>query len=74
MGRKPYRQFFYTLLLSILDENIPQNIEAIRRHVSIKVGREVSWNTVKKYIDELIEMGKVEQIQAGKILMFKKKV
>lgn len=74
MGRRPYRQVFYSLLLSVLSEEIPQNIEAIRRHVSIKVGKEISWNTVKKYIDELVEMGKIEKVQAGKILMYKKKV
>ena len=74
MGRKPYRQIFYTLLLSVLDTVIPQNIEAIRRHVSIKAGRNVSWNTVEKYLEELAEMGKVEKIQAGKIWMYKKKI
>ncbi|MCX7911066.1 MAG: hypothetical protein N2505_05760 [Endomicrobia bacterium] len=74
MGRKPYRQVFYSILLSVLDEHIPQNIEAIRRHVSIKVGKEVSWNTIKKYVDELVEMGKIEKIQAGKIWMFRKKL
>lgn len=74
MGRRPYRQVFYSLLLSVLDGEIPQNIEAIRRHVSAKVGKEISWNTVKKYVDELVEMGKVEKIQAGKIMMYKKKV
>lgn len=74
MGRRPYRQVFYSLLLSILKEEIPQNIEAIRRYLSLKLGKEVSWNTVKKYIDELVDMGKIEKIQAGKITMYKKKV
>ncbi|MEM5832085.1 MAG: hypothetical protein QXI09_01950 [Candidatus Aenigmatarchaeota archaeon] len=74
MGRRPYRQIIYNLLLSILSEEIPQNIEAIRRHLSIKIGKELSWNTVKKYVDELVEMGKVDKIQAGKILMYKKRV
>ncbi|MEM5815194.1 MAG: hypothetical protein QXD89_01760 [Candidatus Aenigmatarchaeota archaeon] len=74
MGRKPYRQIFYSLLLSVLDEHIPQNIESIRRLVSVKAGKNVSWNTIKKYVDELIEIGRIEKIQAGKIWMFRKKV
>jgi len=59
-------------LLSVLDTHIPSNVEAIKRVVSVKVGKEVSWNTVKKYLEELVEEGKVEKIKAGKILMYKK--
>lgn len=74
MGRIPYRRFFYQVILSVLDTSIPLNVEAIRRAVSIKLGKDVSWNTVKKYLDELVETGRIEQIQAGKILMYKKKI
>jgi predicted transcriptional regulator len=73
MGRTPYRHFFTHLLLSVLDTHIPSNVEAIKRLVSIKVGREVSWNTVKKYLEELVDEGKVEKIKAGKILMYKRR-
>jgi Mn-dependent DtxR family transcriptional regulator len=54
--------------------HIPSNVEAIKRAVSIKIGKEVSWNTVKKYLEELVEEGKIEKIKAGKILMYKKKI
>jgi len=74
MGRTPYRHFFHPLLLNILDSYIPLNIEAIRRAVSIKLGKDVSWNTVRKYLEELVKEGKVEKVQAGKILMYKKKI
>ena len=74
MGRLPYRRFFHPIILSVLDTSIPLNVEAIRRAVSIKLGKDVSWNTVKKYLDELLETGKIEQVQAGKILMYKKKI
>jgi predicted transcriptional regulator len=74
MGRTPYRHFFTHLLLSVLDTHIPSNVEAIKRLVSIKVGREVSWNTVKKYLEELVDEGKVEKIKAGKILMYKRRI
>jgi len=74
MGRTPYRHFFRSLLLNILDSYIPLNVEAIRRTVSIKLGKDVSWNTVKKYLEELVKEGKVEKVQAGKILMYKKRI
>jgi Mn-dependent DtxR family transcriptional regulator len=74
MGRTPYRHFFTLLLLSVLDAHIPSNVEAIKRAISIKLGKKVSWNTVKKYLEELVEEGKVERIKAGKILMYKKKI
>jgi len=74
MGRTPYRHFFRSLLLNILDSHIPLNVEAIRRAVSIKLGKDVSWNTVRKYLEELVKEGKVEKVQAGKILMYKKKI
>jgi len=74
MGRTPYRHFFHPLLLSVLDTHIPLNIEAIRRAVSIKIGKDVSWNTVRKYLEELVKEGKVEKVQAGKILMYKKRI
>jgi hypothetical protein len=74
MGRIPYRHFFHHLLLSVLDVYIPLNVEAIKRAVSTKLGREVSWNTVKKYLIELVEEGKIEEVRAGKILMYKKKI
>ena len=70
----PYRHFFHPLLLSVLDPHIPLNIEAIRRAVSVKLGKNVSWNTVRKYLEELVKEGKVEKIHAGKILMYKRKI
>jgi predicted transcriptional regulator len=74
MGRTPYRHFFVAILLGVLDVHLPLNVEAIRRMVSTKLGKEVSWNTVKKYLEELAEEGKVEKIKAGKILMYKKRI
>jgi len=73
MGRKPYRQLFETLILSILDKNIPMNVEAIRRAVSSKLGREVSWNTIKKYLLSLRDDGAIEEVYSGKILLYKLK-
>ncbi|MDT7858709.1 MAG: hypothetical protein RQ930_01510 [Candidatus Aenigmarchaeota archaeon] len=74
MGRTPYRHFFVAILLGVLDVHLPLNVEAIRRMVSTKLGKEVSWNTVKKYLEELVEEGKAEKIRAGKILMYKKRI
>jgi hypothetical protein len=74
MGRTPYRHFFVAVLLGVLDVHLPLNVEAIRRMVSTKLGKEVSWNTVKKYLEEMVEEGRIEKIRAGKILMYKKRI
>ncbi|MCS7106044.1 MAG: hypothetical protein NZ942_01885, partial [Candidatus Aenigmarchaeota archaeon] len=52
------------LILEILKElSTPISINAIRGMISEKLGKEVSWNTVHKYLDELVGIGKVEAIQ-----------
>ena len=73
MARRPYRQLFETLILNVLDNVIPMNVEAIRRGVSEKLGREVSWNTIKKYLESLRDDGSVEEIHTGKLLLYKRK-
>lgn len=42
--------------------NMPITISSIAREISKKLGRSVSWNTVQKYIEELIAMDKVSPI------------
>jgi len=71
MGRRSQQRLFESLILSVLDKTIPANVEAVRRGVSLKLGREVSWNTVKKYLISLRDEGKVEEIHSGKILLYK---
>ena len=73
MGRKSYQQLFESLIKTVLDNTIPNNVEAIRRKVSKKLGYETSWNTVKKYLLSLRDEGVVEEIHSGKIILYKLK-
>lgn len=49
------------LLLTRFDT--PIAISSLRKEISKSVAREISWNTVKKYVQELVESGKVQAIQ-----------
>jgi DNA-binding transcriptional ArsR family regulator len=71
MPRKPCRELFEPLIQSVLDRNIPLNVENIRRLVSEKIDREVSWNTVKKYLEYLRDSGKIIEIRVGKLFLYK---
>jgi hypothetical protein len=73
MPRRPYRQLFELAILSVLDKTIPSNVEDVRRKVSEKLGRSVSWNTVKKYLITLRDSQKIEEIHLGKLLLYKLK-
>jgi hypothetical protein len=71
MPRRSYQQLFELAILSVLDKVIPRNVEDIRRKVSEKIGRDVSWNTVKKYLITLRDSQKIEEIHSGKLLLYK---
>jgi hypothetical protein len=73
MPRRPYRQLFELAILSVLDKTIASNVEDVRRKVSEKLGRSVSWNTVKKYLITLRDSQKIEEIHLGKLLLYKLK-
>ncbi|MFH7882326.1 MAG: hypothetical protein QW140_01230, partial [Candidatus Aenigmatarchaeota archaeon] len=40
----------------------PVSIEALRKQISKNLGKSLSWNTVQKYLQELVELGRVEAI------------
>jgi hypothetical protein len=73
MPRRPYQQLFELTILSVLDKIIARNVEDIRRKVSEKIGRSVSWNTVKKYLITLRDSQKIEEVHLGKLLLYKLK-
>ena len=70
MARKPLQQFFELVILSVLDE-LPKNIEDIRRTVSDKIGRQVSWNTTAKYLLTLRDTARIEEVHTGKMVLYK---
>ncbi len=73
MPRRGYQQLFEIAIISVLDQNIPTNVEDIRRKVSEKIGRKVSWNTIKKYLRTLRDSQKIEEIHSGKMEVYKLK-
>ncbi len=41
----------------------PITISTISKDVSKILNREISWNTVQKYVQELVEIGKIQAVQ-----------
>ena len=71
MPRRGYQQIFELAIVSVLDRNLPTNVEDVRRKVSEKVGRRVSWNTIKKYLRTLRDSQKIDEMHAGKMELYK---
>ena len=61
-GRIPLRDKIKPKVFEIISKyNFPLTISFIQREI-IKEGRNVSWNTVKKYLEELVKEKKVKKI------------
>jgi len=58
-GRPNMRGLVTPLILKILSDNLPRSINSINNEVSKHLDKKISWNTVQKYLQELIETGKV---------------
>ncbi|MEM5805361.1 MAG: hypothetical protein QW156_01445 [Candidatus Aenigmatarchaeota archaeon] len=65
-------------ILEVLDVNIPYTIEQIRKKLNEKLYPEykgtrkgISWNTVQKILESLINKKQVETIKAGKLTLYK---
>ncbi len=61
-GRPRLRNVIKPLILEILTDNTARSINSIKKEISKKLHKRVSWNTIQKYLQELIEGGKVEAI------------
>ncbi len=62
-GRRDKRELIQSNVLEILNlSSVPLNISSIRRQISQRAGAEISWNTVQKYLDELVQVDKVQPI------------
>jgi DNA-binding transcriptional ArsR family regulator len=73
MPRRSYQQLFELAILSVLDKTIARNVEDIRRKVSEKLGKSVSWNTIKKYLITLRDAQKIEEVHIGKLVLYRLK-
>ncbi|MDI6798445.1 MAG: hypothetical protein QMD12_00365 [Candidatus Aenigmarchaeota archaeon] len=63
-GRPSERGAIQTSILEVLSSTqIPLTISSLAKMISQKVGRTVSWNTVRKYLDELVQIGKVQPLR-----------
>ena len=63
-GRPNIRYGVQKDIVSLLTkENTPLTISAISKRIAKTLNREISWNTVQKYVHELVESGKIQAIQ-----------
>lgn len=61
-GRPSLRKTISPLILEILSDGFSRSIHSLEIEISKRLNRNVSWNTIQKYLQELIELGKVEAI------------
>jgi hypothetical protein len=62
-GRPNKRVIIQSNLMEILTANtMPITTSSLRKMVSEKVGNDISWNTIQKYMDELVQVEKVQKI------------
>jgi hypothetical protein len=60
-GRPNIRTVIQSNLLSVLDNsNTPMTISSLTRSISDEIKKQVSWNTVQKYVEELIKIDKIQ--------------
>jgi|YelNatPaOPRAMG01_1025707.scaffolds.fasta_scaffold01259_33 hypothetical protein len=62
-GRPNIRNKIQPKILEILSKsNFPMNVSTICNYLSSEMKKPVNWNTVKKYLDELVKLDKVQAI------------
>lgn len=62
-GRPNVRDMVQSNLLSVLGSSeTPLTVSSLTRFVSKEVNKTISWNTVQKYLDELIDREQVRAI------------
>ncbi len=63
-GRPNKRSKVQNTMLDILKEmNSPLTVSSMARLASEKLNEQISWNTARKYIQELVEINKVEAVR-----------
>jgi hypothetical protein len=62
-GRPAKRYVIYEKILEYFEKNpFPSNVEKIREFISKELNENVSWNTVRKYLEELVKLDKLRKI------------
>lgn len=63
-GRPNVRETIQANLITLLNSSqTPLTTSSLTRFISKEVNKTVSWNTVQKYLDELIQTEKVQAIE-----------
>lgn len=63
-GRPNIRHTVQKEIIDILSQfNTPITISLISKKISKTTDKRISWNTVQKYLQELVESGKIQAIQ-----------
>lgn len=62
-GRPNTRELIQSNIIEVLSSSqTPLTISALTKKISLKIGRTVSWNTIQKYLNELVKMNKIQSI------------
>jgi predicted transcriptional regulator len=62
-GRPNKRSEIQTIVMDVLSSSSnPQTTSSLRKAASLRLGKEISWNTMKKYLRELVQVNRVQPI------------
>jgi hypothetical protein len=62
-GRPNVRSKIKPMIVEIISNNrVPTSVNTIKKGIEKSLGKEVSWNTVKKYLDELVKTDVIQPI------------
>jgi predicted transcriptional regulator len=61
---RPTKKFeVQKIILEILSElNLPVNINSIQKEIYKRTKNKISWNTIQKYLKELVKLEKIEAV------------
>lgn len=60
-GRPNIRNLMQTSIMETLSSSqFPMTVSALAKITSGKLNRRISWNTVQKYLDELVQTNKIQ--------------
>lgn len=62
-GRPSLRGRIKPLLVEIISSSrVPKNVKNLKEDIEKRLKKNVNWNTVKKYLDELVKEGAIQPI------------
>ena len=62
-GRPNIRNKIQAIIIDVLSsDSRPVTISLMRKKISMVTGRQVSWNTIEKYTNELVQVDKIQKI------------